>query len=393
MNTWHAAALVAIFSVSAAFAALAAEGRDDLDAGARLEVAESHVTLSLTPTHARRLFILDTAFPAAQAAKTWIVDGPTGRIESSFSQAYWPNFAVSPDGSELYAVDSYWEKHTRGKRQDFLVVRDARSLDILAEIALPNGRLLVVTKKHNFAVTPDGRYALSYNLAPRTSVSVVDLKERRYLGDIDIAGCGLVFAHGDRRFSTLCADGSVATVAFDEKLQADMQRTASVFDAQKDPAFEHSGWDRRRQKLYLLTYSGTVVPVDLSGTAARSLEPWPLTSRQEKAAGWLPGGWQVSAFHGPSQRLYVLMHKGHEWTHKDAGTEVWVFDAVAGKRVQRIKLKEKAHSVAVSQDAQPLVYVIAENTDILALDAATGKPVSRLDKLGMSPQILTVADE
>ena len=389
MKTWLAAAVAAMCAASAAGAA---SERDDLDAGAKLEIAETHVTLRLTPTHARRLFILDTAFPAAQAAKTWVVDGPTGRIESSFSQAYWPNFAVSPDGKELYAVDSYWEKHTRGKRQDFLVVRDARSLDILAEIPLPNGRLLVVTKKHNFAVTPDGRYALSYNLAPRTSVSVVDLQARQYLGDIDIAGCGLVFAHGENRFSTLCADGSVATVRFDDKLQAETQRAEGVFDAQKDPAFEHSGWDRRRQQLHLVTYSGAVVTVDLSGHVAQKQTPWHLASRQERAAGWLPGGWQVSAFHGPSQRLYVLMHKGHAWTHKDAGTEVWVFDVASQKRVQRIRLKEKAHSVAVSQDDKPLLYTIAENTDIFMHDAA-GKVVAKIDKLGMSPQILSVADE
>src|SRR5208337_4315765 len=85
---------------------------DDLDPGAKLQLAESHTTAKLTPTNARRLFVLDTAFPAAEAAKTYVLDGTTGAIEGMFNQAYWPNFAVSPDGTELYAVDSYWEKHT-----------------------------------------------------------------------------------------------------------------------------------------------------------------------------------------------------------------------------------------------------------------------------------------
>lgn len=48
--------------------------------------------------------------------------------------------------------------------------------------------------------------------------------------------------------------------------------------------------------------------------------------------------------------------------------------------------------MAVSQDDRPLVYTIAENTDIFMHDAA-GKVVAKIDKLGMSPQILTVADE
>ena len=79
--------------------------------------------------------------------------------------------AVSPDGGELYAVDSYWEKHTRGKRSDYIVVRDARTLDVKEDIPLPAGRLLIVSKKYNFDVTPDGHYGLTYNLAPSTAVT------------------------------------------------------------------------------------------------------------------------------------------------------------------------------------------------------------------------------
>ena len=94
---------VVIAALTVAAAAPTARA-DDLDPGAKLQLAESHVTATLTPTHARRLFVLDTAFPAAEAAKTYVLDGATGAIEGMFNQAYWPNFAVSPDGSELYAV-------------------------------------------------------------------------------------------------------------------------------------------------------------------------------------------------------------------------------------------------------------------------------------------------
>ena len=118
---------------------------DDLDAGAQRQLAESHTTAKLAPTDARRLFVLDTAFPAAEAAKTYILDGSTGAIEGMFNQAYWPNFAVSPDGAELYAVDTYWEKHTRGKRSDYIVVRDAQTLEVKEDIPLPAGRLLIVS--------------------------------------------------------------------------------------------------------------------------------------------------------------------------------------------------------------------------------------------------------
>jgi methylamine dehydrogenase heavy chain len=381
--------LLGALLVSAGQPVVAAEP-DDLDPNAKLQLAESHTITSLSPTHARRLYVLDTAFPAAQAAKTYILDGVTGHIEGMFNQAYWPNFAVSPDGTELYAVDSYWEKHTRGKRSDYIVVRDARTLEVKEDIPLPAGRLLIVSKKYNFGVTPDGRYGLTYNLAPQTAVTVTDLKARKSVGAIGIPGCGLIFANAPDRFSTLCADGSVATVTFDDSAHATTKRAAMVFDAAHDPAFEHSAWDKPAQLLYLVTYHGHVIPVSLAGEQAVAGTTWSLTSDAERTAGWLPGGWQVSHLHAPSHRLYVLMHRGHDWTHKISGTEVWVFDAPSGRRLQRIRLPEPAQSVAVSQDADPLLYVISDSQRIYGFQASTGKRLYRTDPLGFTPQLLTV---
>jgi methylamine dehydrogenase heavy chain len=366
---------------------------DDLAADAKSQLAESHVTATLTPTDLRRLFVLDVAFPAAEAARTYVLDGATGRLEGMFNQAYWPNFAVSPDGSELYAVDSYWEKHTRGKRSDYIVVRDARTLQVSEDIPLPAGRLLIVSKKYDFDVTPDGHYGLTYNLAPQTAVTVTDLKARKSVGTIGIPGCGLVFAQAPSRFSSLCADGTIATVTFDDAANGTIKRTANVFDAKNDPAFEHSGWDKHHQMLYLVTYHGKVVPVDLAGEQAVAGTSWSLSSDAERRAGWRPGGWQVCHFHSSKRRLYVLMHRGHDWTHKNSGTEVWEFDAASGRRIQRVKMPEPAQSIAVSQDDDALLYAIGDSYRIYAFRLATAKLLYRTKPLGFSPQLLTVWGE
>src|SRR5579863_5040276 len=50
-------------------------------AAADSQLAESHTVAKLAPTSARRLFVLDTMFPAAEAAKTYILDGSTGALE------------------------------------------------------------------------------------------------------------------------------------------------------------------------------------------------------------------------------------------------------------------------------------------------------------------------
>jgi methylamine dehydrogenase heavy chain len=395
MRGWFGGMLAASAAVSALALALSASAADtdDLTADAKLQLAESHVTATLTPTDLRRLYVLDVAFPAAEAARTYVLDGANGQIQGMFNQAYWPNFAVSPDGGELYAVDSYWEKHTRGKRSDYIVVRDARTLQVSEDIPLPAGRLLIVSKKYDFDVTPDGHYGLTYNLAPQTAVTVTDLKARKPVGTIGIPGCGLIFAQAPTRFSSLCADGAIATVSFDESANATVKRTAHVFDAANDPAFEHSGWDKHHQMLYLVTYHGKVIPVSLAGEQAVAGTSWSLTSDAERRAGWRPGGWQLSHFHSSKRRLYVLMHQGRDWTHKNSGSEVWEFDATTGTRLQRVKLPEPAQSIAVSQDADPLLYAIADSYRIYGFKLASGKMLYRTKPLGFTPQLLTVWGE
>ena len=64
---------------------VAAAQPTDLDPGAQLPLAESHTTAKLEPTNPRRLFVLDTAFPAAEAAKTYVLDG-THRGDSGHVQ-------------------------------------------------------------------------------------------------------------------------------------------------------------------------------------------------------------------------------------------------------------------------------------------------------------------
>jgi methylamine dehydrogenase heavy chain len=395
MRGWRGGNLAAGVAASALVLAIPvlAGDADDLSADAKLQLAESHATATLTPTDQRRLYVLDVAFPAAEAARTYVLDGASGRLEGMFNQAYWPNFAISPDGGELYAVDSYWEKHTRGKRSDYIVVRDARTLQVSEDIPLPAGRLLIVSKKYNFDVTPDGHYGLTYNLAPQTAVTVTDLKARKAVGTIGIPGCGLIFAQGPARFSSLCADGAIDTVSFDESANATIKRAANVFDAKNDPAFEHSGWDKHHQMLYLVTYHGKVIPVNLAGEQAVAGASWSLTSDAERSAGWRPGGWQLTHFHSSKQRLYVLMHQGRDWTHKNSGTEVWEFDATTGKRLQRVKLPEPAQSIAVSQDADALLYVIADSYRIYGFRLATGKLLYKTKPLGFTPQLLTVWGE
>jgi methylamine dehydrogenase heavy chain len=87
------------------------------------------------------------------------------------------------------------------------------------------------------------------------------------------------------------------------------------------------------------------------------------------------------------------MHRGHEWTHKDSGTEVWVYDVQTQKRLQKLKLSKPAQAIAVSQDDSPLLYTIVDGAEIITYDSSTGKVRSESQNVGFTPQILTVPGE
>ena len=75
-----------------------------------------------------------------------------------------------------------------------------------------------------------------------------------------------------------------------------------------------------------VSFEGLVHPVDVSGPAPRFGERWSLLDSADRKDGWRIGGQQHLALHGPTGRLYSLVHQGGPDTHKQAGTELWVYD-------------------------------------------------------------------
>ena len=101
----------------------------------------------------------------------------------------------------------------------------------------------------------------------------------------------------------------------------------------------------------------------------------------------------AASYHPGSNRLFVQMHEGGKWSHKQPGQEIWVFDVNSKQRVQRIELEEPALSVMVSQDEQPLLFVLSEAASISIFDATSYEHKGDVGDLGISPYLLYVAGE
>ncbi len=328
-----------------------------------------------------------------------IFDGDSGKMEGSIPSGYVPNLAIAPDNSQFYVSETYWTHGARGERQDLLSVYDAKTLNLVKEITLP-GRALA-GKMQNFDISASGAKGYVYIMHPAASVVWVDLKKQAVGGTVEIPGCALVFPWGDQGFSSLCGDGTLATVTIPDAGPAKVTHTKPFFDANKDPIYEDSFVDRATGKAIFLSYTGLVYEAKL-GPDTVVEKPWsiqqaaglPVAGTGVQEMAWRPGGNQLAAYHKASGKLFVLMHVGNYWTHKYGGTEVWVLDTKSKSLVSRFPLQPVASSglgnervpfyqnIGVSQDAKPQLYLLNTEGNDVVLDATSGEVLRKVEFAG-----------
>lgn len=308
-----------------------------------------------------------SAMDAIAPAGIRIINGDTAKLVGTVFSSEYANFAWAPDNQTLYVSETYWTLGNRGQREDVLSIYGGSELRNEGEIALP-GRMISDPKTPTFALSSDGHYAYDYTFQPAPSVSVIDLKQRKLLTSVEIPGCGLVFPFGERGFASLCGDGSLAVADVDAKGQYSVHRSKRFFDMMSDPVFDESIADRDSGLALFITFDGWVHPVALSDQP-RFDKPWsieaaaglsPATS-QVGAITWRPGGQAEAAYHAASGRLFVLMHEGHPWSSEAAGSQIWVLDVRQHRLLKRYDVPEAAVVVAVTQDAQPLLFALSDS--------------------------------
>jgi methylamine dehydrogenase heavy chain len=149
----------------------------------------------------------------------------------------------------------------------------------------------------------------------------------------------------------LCANGALLLVALDDAgAEREKSRSEPFFDPERDPVTEKAvHWG---QRWLFVSFDGYVHPVDLSGAAPRVEPRWSLLSDADRQASWRIGGTRHLAVHQATGRLYSLVHEGGPDTHKDPGTEIWVYDLQSQQRLQRIEVE----SPGLTQMGAPLEF-------------------------------------
>jgi methylamine dehydrogenase heavy chain len=316
---------------------------------------------------------------------------------------------------EFYVVEPVYSRGHRGTRADYVTIYDAETLAYKDEIEIPPRAAETSGSVALIAMLDGGRFLVIYNQAPQ-SVTVVDVKRRRVASSIDTAGCACVYPTGERSFGTLCGDGTVVEVVLDaEGRDAGMRRSEKFFDVINDPLRENGV--RTGKHWFFVSFEGYLHDIEFVGQHPQLADRWSLFTDEERDANWRIGGVQHLALHEKSGELYSIVHKGGPGTHKDAGSEVWVYDVAARKRTRTIKAPglmlafvrpmlglerdsiwfrvlaylesvlggPGVHTVVVTQDAEPLLFV--RNSEVGAvgvLDARTGVTIREIEEVGVS---------
>ena len=335
------------------------------------------------------VWVNDIVFPHMSDGQALLVDGDSGRFLGMLSTGFgFERVVLSRDGSVIFSPEIYFSRGTRGTRTDVVTLYDAVHLSPRGEILIPPKRSANMPMMADAQLTDDGAFLLVYNFTPAQSVTVVDTRRRRFVGEIETPGCALVYPTGPRSFFSICADGALLDVHLDDSGKAVRRvHTRDMFDISTDPVTEKGV--RLGNRWLFVSYGGTVYSVEITPAGLGAGPRWSLLSDDERRQNWRPGGLQQLAAHASPDRLYTIMHRGGPETHKDPGKEVWVYDIERHRQLRRIALRSLAGSIQVTRDDRPLLFTaFIGSTTLEVYDAQSGQYLRSVENVGTTPTLL-----
>lgn len=347
-----------------------------------------HLTVAqLGVTKPHWVYVYDEAFDNEIDTRVHVFDGDTFRRLGQIDAGYTPGFNLSPDGKTTVVATTYFSRGSRGTRTDVVEFTDNNTLAVTQEIVLPAKRAQTLPSYFNVAYSTDSHFLYVAYITPAASFGVLDPDRKAVLSEIDTAGCVLVIPSGPNRVSSVCESGRLLTVTLNAQGQeASRALSDPFFNPDTDPVFVQGV--PTANGYAFLSFLGEVHEVDLSGPQPVFRPAWSLVSATERGT-WRPGGVQVAAIHRTQDRLFVPMHRGGEGSHKEGGTEIWVFDLKTHARLARWPLQpyELAPVVAiqVSQDATPVLFAATTAAELAVFDAGTAKLKHVEQHLGQTP--------
>ena len=312
------------------------------------------------------------------AAPTWFVvkaglgagyvfDAADGEMIGTLSLTPWtPTVRRNAARGEIYAAETHYSRRHDGERTDVLRIYAHETLAPVGEVPIPNK--IAALHRHYLGVLSGGRFVTVFNMTPAQSVSVVDVENRRFVGEISTPGCAVTLPTGERGFLMMCGNGTLQWIGLDENGdEANRVRSPSFFSVEDDPLFDQptrtsAGWQ-------FLSFAGLTMEATVDNGEIAIGESWSILGEDDE--GWRPGGDQPAAFHPGHDLLVVLMHQGGVDTQEQEGTEAWVLDRTTQRRIGRISFEAPASGLLVVDGDEPLLLA-AIGGSVHVFELATG---------------------
>jgi methylamine dehydrogenase heavy chain len=359
-----------------------------------LPIEPTGIVQTLSGTYPPSWFLVhDAGFFHMGDGKVYVIDTAAAtlaqQVKGTFNVSMIGNIAQSPGRGEIYATETFHSRGSRGDRLDVLTIFDKQTLAPGGEVILPTGkRFMGMPQRYALLPIDNDRWLGVANFSPATSVTLVDLDARKIIGEIPTPGCVLAYPTGNRGFSSLCADGRfLSTELASDGSVAKQTRTEPFFNSDTSPIFERPAVIGGTA--YFPSVAGLVHPVDISGPVARVGEAWNLVPEAERARKWAPSG--IGLIDRDDQgRFYIIMHPDAvDGSYQGGGPEVWVYDAAARKRVQRIALKSWGLSLAVSRGDNPVLMVVnPADMSLEIYNAGSGEFIRTISGFGQETPLM-----
>ncbi len=326
-------------------------------------------------------------FISKTGAGAYIYDALSGEMQGMLSLAGFDTASVQPYGPrrEFYAAESYYSRRVHGDRTDVVTIYDYENLSPVAEIEIPK-KIAVLSIAGHLGLTGNGRHLLVFNMTPAQSVSIVDVENRKFVGEISTPGCAIIMPVAENDFLLICGDGTVQLIQLDDDgNESNRVRSEQFFVVEGDAVFDRpveteDGW-------LLISHAGKAFDVSRDG-AKLVISGWSIVTDEDVEENWLPGGNQLNTVHKELGLLYMLMHQGGEYTHHEPGTEIWVIDINQRRRIARIELETSASNVMVTQESEPRLIVSDTEGGLHVYDAIKLKLDRTIDDPGPSAALL-----
>lgn len=335
----------------------------------------------------------DASFFHMSDGKLYVIDAQAEtlpeQVKGLFNVVLMGNVLQSARRNEIYATETFHARGTRGQRTDVVTIWDQETLSPLGEVVWPEPkRFMGMPQRYAMLLLDNDRFLAVANFSPATSVTLIDLDTRKIVNEIPTPGCTFTYPTGPLGFSSLCADGRFLSTELGKDGSIKKQtRTAAFFSSDDSPIYERPAVID--SVAYFPSLAGLVHPVDVSGSVAKVGKAWNLVPEADRKEKWGPGGIALID-RDDLGRFYIIMHPdASEPTYQGGGSEVWVYDAAKGERVQRIALQEWGLSLAVSRGEKPLLMVTNPSDMSLEIyDALSGNFVRKITDFGQETPLM-----